>query len=211
MTLPQASHYLSQVVPGRSNSRMSREEWQGDISNCSAETGNSAAVCAQMLSPRAQMEKNAVSNVSVTPDFGFGGFQEIRGDMDVENTGNLYSGMGRLEGLRGAQSFRAGTNPEPNDIVLNENQAIALASAQASGSPRQITKAGKPANRSTLDSTDIRRVAQALGVSTQGDAKTVAQNVRVAVGGMTPRTQGYYSGGMSPRSVGTVNRLMNGY
>lgn len=125
----------------------------------------------------------------------------------VSEIAGLESGMGRLEGQRGAQSFRAGTPPEANDIVMDINEATATAAIEASQSPGRVTARSLPENRQYLTAAELQKVARALGLQPGTEAVTNVQAIRNALNQMSAQQQQSFMGSLSPRTQGSVQQL----
>lgn len=125
----------------------------------------------------------------------------------VSEIAGLESGMGRLEGQRGAQSFRAGTPPEANDIVMDINEATAAAAIEASQSPGRVTARSLPENRQYLTAAELQKVARALGLQPGTEAVTNVQAIRNALNQMSAQQQQSFMGSLSPRTQGSVQQL----
>uniref|UniRef100_A0A6C0IX91 Uncharacterized protein n=1 Tax=viral metagenome TaxID=1070528 RepID=A0A6C0IX91_9ZZZZ len=112
--------------------------------------------------------------------------------------GGLESGFGMYEGQRSpSQSFRGGTPAESTDVVMDSAESAGMSMLQAAMSPARIT------NRSgqTFNEVDIARIAQALGIQTQGlNRAAMIAAIKTQVGGLSPRSQTQFLGSQSPRS-----------
>lgn len=212
LSATQCAHTLSPQYDGsrKSRSRSSsyggnyngsfNPSWQQQVSQVAHQYGVNAIQAAHMLSPHQHVPLANLPYYGQTQTR-----SRSRSPSPSRTVGNLN--LSSYQGPLGGQSYRAGTTAMIGEPILNEYQATTMSAVQASGSPRHITRSGSSENRSNLSSDELRRVAQALGVSTQGGSKTIAQAVRHRVGGMSPRTQQSFVGGLSPRSLGTVNGL----
>jgi hypothetical protein len=216
---------------------LTREQWYQLISQTAQENGVNAAQAVMLLDPLIASSQESgiqydVTNPSVTVSQGFplgavnggsrgrsrsggrqngslmaGGLGSFDDRNKVSEIAGLESGMGRLEGQRGAQSFRAGTPAEEGDNVVDINEATAIAAVEASQSPGKVTARSLPENRQYLTATELQKVAQALGIQPGTEMVTNVQAIRNALNQMSAQQQQSFMGGLSPRTRGSVQQL----
>lgn len=183
-----------------------KSPWQATVSQCTQQTGLGVAACAHNMAPlynAAQEQRQSRSRSS-----SLSGRNGLNSYPAAYTTLPYYQSQPRTPSPSRAMGSRSRRDSMSMEPVYDRNTATTFNALQVNGSPRNVTKGSYPENRSTLNSDELRRVARALGLSDQGETKNVAQAIRERVGSMSPRTQQYYSGGgLSPRSMNTLNRL----
>ena len=215
----QAAKFLDHLILSQQeNPGMTAQQWQQLISRTTQQYGVNAAQAAQLLDPYYRGVREAGTKYDMPAvgfSNGYNGRSRSRSRSPSRSNGLAFpdylkasevsTGLegGYLEGLRGAQSFRAGTPAESTDRVLNIGEATALAAAQASQAPPRITN--RPTY--TFNTEQLRTIAQALGLPTGGDGLTLVGQIRSAVGQMSPRSQRAFAGQLSPRSLQALNNF----
>ena len=193
----QAARLLGPLIQSQQEARaLTAQEWSQMISNASRQFGVNAAQAAVLLDPYVRGARESVFGASngfngYNGGFGFNGNQG-------RTFGGFESNFGMYEGLRSpSQSFRAGTPAESTDVVLNNNESAGLAMIQAATSPARITNR----NGQTFNEVDIARIAQALGIQTQGyNRAALIAAIKGQAGSLSPRSQAQFLGSQSPRS-----------
>jgi len=95
-------------------------------------------------------------------------------------------------------SFSAGTSRLPSDPYLTNSQANVLVSLQAT--KPEVYNHVRGSSPGYLNEADVRRIAQALGIPTDGTRETIVSEIKETVGAMSPRSQQQFTGGLSPRT-----------
>lgn len=199
--------------------------WQEAIRQVTQQYGVNAAQAAQMLDPywqgtvsqttqRSGGRRRSRSRSGSQGGIGQQGLQQIATQYGAANGLNgatnglnggtasgragLESGFGMYEGQRSpSQNFRGGTPAESTDVVMDNAESAGMSMLQAATSPARIT------NRSgqTFNEVDIARIAQALGIQTQGlNRAAMIAAIKAQTGGLSPRSQAQFLGSQSPRS-----------
>ena len=91
----------------------------------------------------------------------------------------------------------AGTVPRTGDVALTPDQSAVLHALEAS-TPENYPSL--KTSSSYLDESDVRRIAEALGLSTDGNRVALVAAIKNRVGAMSPRSQAqfYSRAGVSP-------------
>lgn len=176
----------------RSPTRVTAGQWQGAISQCSAQTGLNAAQCAQTLS-----RSRSPTRTTVYPQVNeYSPRNSPRVVVSRDNAVGLKSAAkaGSASPIRTRSRSPIRFNSAPNMTVgpiISRDNAVGLTSASKTmPSPRY---------NQTLNTEELRRVAQALGINSNGDNQYLVDAIKIRVGSMSPRTYG----NLSPRTLNT--------
>jgi hypothetical protein len=187
--------------PIRNATGLTAGQWQGAISQCSTQTGLNAAQCAQTLSrsrsptrvpiyPQINGSSPRTSPQVVISRNDAVGLTSASKSGNQSPTRNMQSYQQSYANLPATRT-RSRSPTQTGEVVISRDTAVGLTSASKVGQ--------SPRNTSSLNVEDLRRVAQALGITTTGDAQYLADAIRNRVGAMSPRTYG----NLSPRTLNT--------
>jgi hypothetical protein len=184
--------YLSQTE----RSGLTAKQWQDAIRQTTQQYGVSAADAAQILDPQYNAPGEDTRYQTYNPSVSIvNGYSNQYGNQTVPVSG-LHTNYGMYGGLTGY--YPGGTPREPADPDLTKSQANVLMGLQATDPSVYPRKA--PASKGYLNEEDVRRIAQALGISTEGNRTALVAEIKNRVSAMSPRTQQQFVGGLSPRS-----------
>ena len=178
--------------PARNATGLTAGQWQGAISQCSAQTGLNAAQCAQNISrSRSPTRMNTYPQIN-------GSSPRVIISRDAAVGLTSASKAGSQSPIKNMQSYNTQRSRSPTRVgdVISRDAAVGLTSASKAGSQ-------SPRSTQSLNTEELRRVAQALGINSTGDAQYLADNIRNRVGSMSPRTYG----NLSPRTLNTYREF----
>ena len=120
----------------------------------------------------------------------------VYGHSNIYNNTNAAPGHFGMYGPNGRSP--AGAPYKSGDVVLDSTQASVLQALQAAD-PRNQPLVDQ-SNSTYFNESHVRRIAQALGLSTEGNRTALVAAIKNRVGQMTPAVQQQFVGGLSPRS-----------